>query len=387
MKKKKRFVCSIIILSSFLLFAACGDSAATVSVQTSAGQQPATKEPDESAPSASQSAAQCPPVSADSSSEPSGGGFFPWIVYWDNETAISESNQLSSIMKSISVFAAYFKDDDGVIFPQSSQDTLQAVRDAYGTSMEMYLTFVNDIKYDSGDSSLKDANLLRRLFSSQTRMDAHIDEIIALAKAKGADGIEIDYENIKDDDALWQLYAQFITALSDRVGGEGLKMRVILETSALDKASFPAGPQYTVMVYNLYGNHSSEPGPKADEAFIAETAAKSVCLGPDVSFAFATGGFDWASSGDVAQLCETAAVELAQTMQAVPARDAQSGALHFTYQNGTAHTVWYADGETLCLWMQAAKDAGIKNFALWRLGGNSEDSLRMVSDYLKNEAS
>ncbi len=384
MKNKALYIGLIMILSSLLLFTACGEPAAETPTQTAA-QQPSMQEPEETVTEAVTESAQCSPMPAESTSttaQPSDSRFYPWVVYWDYETAISESRNLSSAMGSISVFAAYFKDDDSIIFPQSSQDTLKTVQDAYGTSVQTYLTFVNDIKYDNGSSSLKDVDLLRRLFSSQTRMTAHIDEIIALTKEKGVDGIEIDYENIKGDDALWQLYAQFLCSLNDRAGSEGLKLRVVLETSALGKASFPVGPQYTVMVYNLYGNHSDEPGPKADEAFIAETAAKSVCLGPDVCFAFATGGFDWSSSGNVDQLCETGAAELAQTMQTVPSRDQSSGALTFTYQNDQTHTVWYADGQTICIWMDAAKNAGIKHFALWRLGGNSEASLKQISEYL-----
>lgn len=383
MKRVNRVFGFIISISMMLLLAACGNTAVTTP-SVSEPQPPAVKESTEPAPEPTVADVSCLPTADNPSSvsQLSGNSFYPWIVYWDNETAITESSSLASVMTSISVFAAYFKDDDSIIFPQSSQDTLQAVSDAYGTSVETYLTFVNDIKYDNGDSSLKDVDLLRRLFSSQTRMDAHIGEIVALAKAKGVSGIEIDYENIKGDDALWQLFAQFLTALNNRVSSEGLKLRVVLETSALEKTAFPVGPQYTVMVYNLYGSHSDEPGPKADNAFIAETAAKSVCLGPEVCFAFATGGFDWPASGDIAQLCETAAAELAKTTQSVPERDPGSGALHYTYHTDTSHTVWYADGETLCDWMQAAKAAGIKNFALWRLGGNSDGSLRMVSDYI-----
>lgn len=385
MKKKVLFLCLMMMLNSLLLFAACNEQTAATTTQP-AVQQPSVQVPDESVTdSAVTESAQCPPTpaaSATAAAQSSDSGFYPWIVYWDFDTAISESRSLSSAMGNISVFAAYFRDDDSIIFPQSSQDTLKAVRDAYGTTVQTYLTFVNDIKYENGGSSLKDVDLLRRLLSNQTRMTAHIDEIIALAKEKGADGIEIDYENIKGDDALWQLYAQFLCALNDRAVSEGLRLRVVLETSALGKATFPAGPQYTVMVYNLYGNHSSEPGPKADEAFITETAAKSVCLGPDVCFAFATGGFDWSSSGNVDQLCETAAAELAQTMQTVPSRDQSSGALTFTYQNDQTHTVWYADGQTICIWLDAAKNAGIRNFALWRLGGNSEASLKQISEYL-----
>lgn len=385
--KRMRFklIFIVVVVFSVMLLGACGgDTTETVPAQPSISS--ATSEPVAPAPQTTATPGpQCTPSSTADPELSADSRFYPWIVYWDNETAISESNSLSSVMGSISIFAAYFNENDGIIFPQSSEDTLQIVGDAYGTRLETYLTFVNDIKYSNGKSSLKDTDLLRRLFSSQSRMDAHIDEIIALTKAKGCSGIEIDYENIKGDDALWQLYAQFLTALKDKAAGEGLKLRIVLETAALTKASFPAGPEYVIMLYNLYGNHSEEPGPKADEAFISGTAAQSVCLGPNVCFAFSAGGFDWSSSGEIVSLNESDAAQLAADTNSTPVRDPYSGALSFTYQNEAVHTVWYADGETLCFWIKTAQEAGIKSFAFWRLGGNSDESLCQVAAYLSGQ--
>ena len=56
-------------------------------------------------------------------------------------------------------------------------------------------------------------------------------------------------------------------------------------------------------------------------------------------------------------------------------RDAESGALTATWQGGQDYAVWYADGETLALWRDTLRAMGYSHFDLFRLGGNSSDSL------------
>jgi len=374
---------SVLLLGGLFTLAACGSgTAASASAAPEASaMQTQTEAPSEGE---SPSPAAVPSGPAAESLEPvlTDNRFYPWVAYWDYESAIPECGEVAKVSGSVSVFAAYFNGDDALIFPDSSVSALQAVRKEFGDEKKLYLTYVNDIKYDDGGSSLKDIDLLRRLFASENRLNAHVDEIVAMAKQYGFHGIEIDYENIKKDETLCRLFADFLNVMNDRALKEGLGLRVVLETSALGMAQFPVGLDYTVMCYNLYGNHSGEPGPKADRNYIIETASKCLCLGSHVSFAFATGGFDWTDGGSVNALTEQAAAELAADMGASPERDQNSGALSFSYQKDGAHTVWYADGETLCAWMDTAKQAGINRFALWRLGGNRAESLQMVSSYI-----
>lgn len=386
MRNKPSFFCIVLFVFAAAFLGACDDGS-SLDKPVAAATPPAT-------PSAGPSLSAEPAATAAQPAETSqpaqttaedDSRFYPWIVYWDHDTAVSECEELMPVMGSISVFAAYFDGDDRLIFPKSSVAALDAVRGGFGESVKTYLTFVNDIKYSNGKSSLKNVDLLRRLLAGQQSRDTHIDALIAMARAHGFSGVEIDYENIKKDDSLWPCFSEFIAALYERTSAEGLALRVVLETESLNMVQLPRGPEYTVMIYNLFGNHSNEPGPKADEDYIIESASKSFCLGQNVCFAFATGGFDWAGSGVVEALSESAALELANAVHASPVRDEKSGALTFAYQNNDAHTVWYADGETLRFWMETARKAGVNHFALWRLGGNDHASLRAIAAYLEQE--
>lgn len=327
------------------------------------------------------SAAFVPDGTADDAPQPGEGVFsHTWVAYWDMAAVGPEMETLDQGLESVSFFSILFGADDSVKIPGQTWEAIDAAGGWYADSKETYLTFVNDIAYDDGTYSLKDADLLRRLFADAQSMESHIDEIVSLTWEAGCDGIEIDYEAIKRDGGLWQSYAVFLTALYERATQEGLALRVVLETSALGKAQFPAGPDYVVMCYNLYGPHSG-PGPKADTQFIKRIAADSAALAGGASFAFASGGFDWSGTGDVNALSEPAAAELAEVMGARVTRDEQSGALFFTYTDGSGegHTVWFADGRTLGRWIDAASAAGVSRFSLWRVGNNAGASLELLA--------
>jgi len=302
-----------------------------------------------------------------------------WAVYWDTGDVNDELSLLAPELGSVSVFSALFHPDDTPYLPDDTAALLASIQERFGAAKDIYLTFVNDLALTEGGFSLKDAALLERLFESGASMDAHIARMLALAKSAGCDGIELDYEGVRNKPALWKSYAAFIERLYRAAKDAGLLCRVVLEPSALGKAAYPKGPEYVLMCYNLYGSHSG-PGPKADPEFIASLAREGRDLG-DLSFAFSTGGFDWDANGEAAQLTEREAAALARAHGAAPERDAKSGALRFAYAagDGTRHTVWYADGETLALWMRAAAEEGGSRFAVWRAGGNAEASLRAVA--------
>lgn len=306
-----------------------------------------------------------------------------WTVYWDTEQINDELTLLAPELKSISVFSTLFDKDDTLYVPDQTAELLSSVKEQFGATKDIYLTFVNDIARKNGSFSLKDVELLERLFASEERMDAHISEMIALAKEYDCDGIELDYEAMRKKSALWEPFAVFVERLYHATQDAGLLCRVVLEPSALGKVKYPEGPDYVLMCYNLHGSHS-DPGPKANTLFINAIAAESRDL-TGLTFAFSTGGFDWDADDKATQLTEQEAAALAKAQGIVPEREEKSGALHFTYtaEDDSKHTVWYADGETLALWMRTAAKKGVSRFALWRTGGNTAETLQAVMEAAK----
>ncbi|MCR5094374.1 MAG: glycosyl hydrolase [Lachnospiraceae bacterium] len=295
-----------------------------------------------------------------------------WYPYWDYATADRELELIGEDLTTICFFAAYFDVNNRPFIPQDTSETYKRLSKAGKLSgRNTYLTFVNDKLLAQG-SSLKDTDLLYELIGDRTKAKAHAQEVIRLTKELGCTGIEIDYEAIKKDQVLWGHFNDFITILAEETQASSMPLRVVFEPSApIDLYEWPASPEYVMMCYNLKG-YGTEPGPKANIAWIRELSEKMKVLGGRINLAFASGGFDFGADGTTAQIDYAKAVKLVSGSGAEPQRDEKSGALYAAYEdeNGGRHEIWYADQETLKKWIGTAGECGIKRFSIWRLGGN-----------------
>lgn len=290
-----------------------------------------------------------------------------WIAYWDLNVQ-GEIDALNNELKEVSYFAAYFNSDNELIIPE---DLINYYNKTRNKEYIKYLTIVNDKINSDGTSSLKDTELLKEVLSDSSSRSNHIKDIITLASKYNFHGIEIDYEQIKDDMELWNKYLLFIKELYNAAKESGFKVKVVLEPNTpFDKLEFVEGPTYVMMCYNLHGGFS-EPGEKANPKFINELINKMETVPGNKSFAIATGGFNWASDGKVTSLSEREAKELVKDYSAEEIRHDESNCLVFKYTDkaGVNHEVWYADKNTLGSWMKIINDNGY-GVSLWKLGGN-----------------
>lgn len=293
-----------------------------------------------------------------------------WNAYWNLEGVEAQTEEFADHVKNVNFFAAYFDKDDAVFIPQETTDFFIANGTEYkNRGWNRYLTVVNDKINEDGSSSLKSSELLYRLFEQEEVYKAHADDLIILAKDAGYDGLEIDYENIRKDNTLWEYYMNFIGCLYEQCTKEGLLLRVVIETNIeADKIPWVEGPVYSVMCYNLYGSHSG-PGPKADQQFLETVMDKMRYVPGTVDYALANGGFDWGDDDSIASLT----TKQAQVLRAEYGADLKvdkSGAKYYSYQdeNGVSHEVWYGDQETLEIWMDWLQDGGNWDYSIWRLG-------------------
>lgn len=299
-----------------------------------------------------------------------------WSAYWDAEAGRADYRKIRRNLDSISAFAAYYGPDDDLVVPD---ETKQAIKWAKKDGKEAYLTVVNDRQDAKGKSQEKDTALVGRLLKDEAATDAQVKRILQKAKEAGADGVELDYERIFKDDKLKMPFLDFTYKLSSACIRENLKLRIVLEPSAPFDAPFAKGPEYVVMLYNLYGLHSG-PGPKADGAFIKKTIQRMEKLPGKKGVAIAAGGCLWQdykllglSRGPTKFISEQEAAALAQKHKAEVKRDEMSGALTFAYDEGKHHyEVWYADAETLNAWITEIANLGLTDVSIWRLGGNGE---------------
>ena len=294
-----------------------------------------------------------------------------WLTYWDMDSGVEELSKFGNKMKKVSYFAAYFDTNEKLFIPEELKNQIKSEKEKK-VPYEKYLTIVNDLKTEGEGVSLKDIDLLRRLFSDEEKMQEHITEIINLSTTLGYQGIEIDYEQLWKEPDLVEPFTVFINKLYVQALKNNLKLRVVLEPSAkFSCESFAKGPEYVIMLYNLYGLHSG-PGPKADKKFIENTLRKVDKLPGDKTIAFSSGGCIWSKNGYRRFISEAEAVRLAQKYKVQVERDVSSEVLTFKYQDDAAveYTVWYADYKTIRQWMKISQAQGYNNFSIWRLGGN-----------------
>jgi spore germination protein YaaH len=300
-----------------------------------------------------------------------------WVAYWDADSGMKEYQSIKGRLQGMSYFAASFQKNGKLIVPEEIKSAkAKADKDKNGQS---YLTIVNDIRYGNDDIKEKDTAILYKVLKNDKAIQRHIKDILLQAEAGKYDGVEIDYEKIWKDDKLREAYLSFLRQLCEAATEHDLRVRVVLEPSAPFEADFPAGPEYVVMFYNLYGTHSG-PGPKADGDFIVKAMKKMAKLPGDKTAAFATGGCVWEDTGLLhlrkgkkAFISESEAVERQMKYKAEVKRDKESACLYYTYEEkGKQYIVWYADSETLNAWITLAADQGVRKVSLWRLGSNTD---------------
>lgn len=290
-----------------------------------------------------------------------------WVVYWDLDVK-KEIKSLGKGLENVCYFAGNFDENNKLYI---NEDILNYYNETKKENYNKYITIVNDKVLEDGSSSLKDIEVLEDILFDEEKMKNHLEEVINLAKSNGFDGVEIDYEQMKNNTKLWDSFMIFISNLYERCQEENLKLRVLLEPNIpFDDIKFVEGPTYVMMCYNLHGGFS-EPGEKANESFVKELIEKMESVPGEKNFAIATGGFDWDSEGGTKSITEIEARSKIVEYDAKVERDKESDALVFKYEdeNKVKHEVWYSDTITISKLAKVIKDSGY-DVSIWRLGGN-----------------
>lgn len=294
-----------------------------------------------------------------------------WLAYWDADAALDEVRALPDGFSSLICFEAFFDVDGNILVPPETEALLEEMKNA-GTPV--YLSLVNDVEQADGSYVQKSRDFLAERLSTSAARGRHVADIMRLVRRYGVKGLEIDYENFKKDTELWSYFTEFLSQLYTILSHNGISLRVVMECGAPEYAEFPEGPIYSCMCYNLYGYHSG-PGPKADKEFLEKVGESWKKVPGEVHMAFATGGFVWAGKSVDKALTEREALQWLEEHNAKPKRDKASGALKAVVYDDKKYTVWYADGETLEFWRETLQAMGYAHFDLFRLGGNTVESL------------
>ena len=307
-----------------------------------------------------------------------------WLVYWDLEGGEKTIQDLNGGLDGISLFACHFN-SKGHLIPAS--DALPGQLRAWKTRQIsgrpfLWLTAVND-KVDKETSLYKDPAVVHQVLSDPAKRQAHLQELLDLSK--GADGLEIDYENLLPADR--GEYSHFLSELGTLLHARGQRLSVVVEprTETQEKVEGPgaadwaeiavAADRVRVMAYYLhYGGGVS--GPTAPPEWLDHIVAFALQRIPSekLDIALCLDGIDWASDARGSE-CSFDQIEKLRTEKQIPLLRSDHGEPpHFTYQQGKdVHQVWYEDSESLREKMDRIQKAGVMHVSFWRLGTGDPD--------------
>jgi cellulose synthase/poly-beta-1,6-N-acetylglucosamine synthase-like glycosyltransferase/peptidoglycan/xylan/chitin deacetylase (PgdA/CDA1 family)/spore germination protein YaaH len=242
--------------------------------------------------------------------------------------------------------------------------------------------------YDLKISDWDGARIGRVLGSAAARDRLHTDIDKFLFANPKYRGICLDFEEVPD--AMEATYVEWAAEVHRDFAAKGLKLYVNVSSgadAALLKGMGGATDGVILMDYDQHES-SSGPGPIAAEDWFEGNIARALKYVPRAKMICAMGnyGYDWQQGLDEKGRLASAKVEGVDdvTVQNAWGIAADAGAqvhlegdelnAHFAYDDEDAHVrhqVWFLDGVTALNELRAARQMGLRTFALWRLG--SED--------------
>ncbi len=205
--------------------------------------------------------------------------------------------------------------------------------------------------------------------SPKARADL-IDKLIAFVDSRDAEGIMFDFEDFPPSGQA--NYLRFLREARAAFGKRGWIVTLSVPFDDPDwnlRAYSKAADRVFLMAYDEHWKGGT-PGPVASQPWFARTLQQNLKhLDPKKTIlCFGNYGYDWVDGTAEAMTVEEAYIS-AHDSGAVIQFDAASGnpTFSFTFE-GHTHEAWFLDAVTAHNQIKTARDAGITQLALWRLG-------------------
>nr|WP_320131240.1 glycosyl hydrolase family 18 protein [uncultured Holophaga sp.] len=244
----------------------------------------------------------------------------------------------------------------------------------------VWLTMVNDVAVPGRRPLLKDPLRCHEILRSPSRRREHIQALLSQCARYGADGLDIDYENVLAEDR--EGFSSFIHDLAQALHAKGLLLSVTVQPKTRETRSIGTGAQdwkalgrsadrIQIMLYNLH-NLRTGPGPVATLSWMEQVLgfALTQCEREKIVPALKVGGFAWGPHGReiTFQDLHPSSVSPLEPQK----RDPDGMTLVMTLSLGKAeHRAYFEDATSLKFKMDQLYRQGFYHFTFWSIG--SED--------------
>lgn len=214
------------------------------------------------------------------------------------------------------------------------------------------------------------ARTIRRLAADRALLARTAGAIAAEGARMRYAGLVLDFETLGAADLTAQLAV--VKAIADSAHRRGIRP-VTVAIPALDTEAYPAKRLLEVadlVLVMLYDQHwlGSEPGPVAAPDWAQDALARRVreAGASRVVASFPLYGYRWRRGQPTDVVSHADARRIAADAGVALARDAGTGTLRATKPG--AWDMWVSDAPLLASLVRRAEAAGVRRFALWRLG-------------------
>ena len=320
--------------------------------------------------------------------------FGGWVTYWDFKRGMETAKKENGIYRDIFLFSTQM-DVDGtpIVVNSNTIDTRSAIRQLKASGIQIWMTFVNDIKRIDGKKSiLKDPKIVHHILNDNTLRLRHRREIVDLALKYGVTGIDIDYENLLPKDRI--PFSRFISELSSELKKHNLSLSVTVQpktrnraisgNTAMDWSDICRhADRLQIMLYNLHGKKTG-PGPMATVDWISDVLqyAKSQCKLETIVPILKVSGMHWGPN-KVTAVQYDQVVALKNRRKAIMEREKTSQVPFFSYQiNGDAGVVYFEDALSLKIKINRIFSMGFDKVVFWSLGRQDPHLASELRDFL-----
>jgi spore germination protein len=303
-----------------------------------------------------------------------------WIPYWDikGSTINLQNYFLNKIDEVNPFFFALDKDANIVNASNNPEDYNRLAEILRQLNIKIIPVITNDIIYSQSNKKIKDPDIIKRILNNDDLRQKHIQQILQIIKDTGADGIDIDYENLYTQDKA--IFSQFIQELSQSLHDNNkiLIVTVTQKTENHDRDGAGAvdwqeisqyADKIMIMCYN-YSYKTGKPGPLCPTSWLNDIIKFAKTQIPQEKIGIALGfyGYDW-SKKETITLNRRQAKNLIDTYQVKLNWDKKSQSPYFSYsKDGAIHNVWFEDEKSIYQKLNIIKKHKIKNIGIWHLG-------------------